>query len=146
MARLEYRLVDDTGQFPVIYYYDDIEKTEIAARFACDYFIKSGITYEKTSAAVETDCYVIYVKKADVPDDLPQPANNNNKLQLELRQYMDNSSYYPIVTTLYMKNNLDVLLYLQSDYVYWLGQEWQKTSAEIDEDRKTYILYAIPIN
>ncbi|HWR42077.1 hypothetical protein [Sporomusa sp.] len=147
MARLEYRLFDEIEGFPVLYYYDGIEQTEIAARLACDYFVKEAVTYEKTSGAVEADRYVIYVKKAVVQDEsLPQPPNNGGKLRLELRQYVENSSYYPVITTLDMKSNLEMLLYLQSDFVYWLGQEWQKTSAEIDEDRKVYIFYAIPAN
>lgn len=147
MARLEYRLCNETEGFPVLYYYDGIEQTEIAARLACDYFVKGTVTYEKTSGAVEADRYVIYVKKAAIEEEsLPQPHNHGGKLRLELRQYIENSNYYPVITTLNMKSNLEVLLYLQSDFVYWLGQEWQKSSTEIDEDRKVYIFYAIPAN
>lgn len=147
MARLEYRLLNKTEDFPVLFYYEDIDQSEIAARFACDYFVKSGITYEKTSAAVEAGCYIVYIKKANLEEEnLPQSNNNTQKIRLELRQYNENSNYFPVITTFNMKSNLEVLLYLQSDFIYWLGQEWKKTSAEIDEDRKVYVFYAVPTN
>jgi len=69
--------------------------SEIAARLACDYFVKDAVTYEKTSSAREFTTYVIYVKRAEVRDNsLPQPPNTSNTLRLELRQFLDNSSYY----------------------------------------------------
>lgn len=64
MAKLEYRLLDETNNFPVLFYYADIDKAEIAARFACDNFIRDGVVYEKTSCAVELITYVIYLQKS----------------------------------------------------------------------------------
>lgn len=147
MAKLEYRLLSEVEGYPILYYYENIDYSEIAARLACDYFVKDAVTYEKTSGAREITTYIIYVKKAEVQDNsLPQPPNTSNILRLELRQFLENSSYYPEVAVFEPKNNLDALLYLQSDFLYWLGQEWQKTSAELDEDRKVYIVYATPMN
>ncbi|SMC50505.1 hypothetical protein [Sporomusa malonica] len=146
MPKLEYRMLNESEGYPILYYYDSMDRTEIAIRLACDYFVKDGVTYEKTSGAIEAGCYVIYVKKAEEQDNsLPQLPNPSGKLRLELRQYVQNSSYFPEVAVFELKDNLDALLYLQSDFLYWLGQEWQKTSAEIDEDRKVYIFYATTV-
>lgn len=144
MARLEYRLFDESKNFPLRYYYDNIDATEIAIRFVCDYFIKDGITYEKTSCAAETPTYKIYVQEAQQQDWLENspPIKTSNKLRVELRQYVENAAYFPLIHVFEMTNNIEMLLFLQSDYVYWLGQEWQKTSAEIDEDSKIYVYYA----
>ncbi len=146
MARLEYRLVDTEQAFPLLYYYDDIHITEIAARFACDYFVKAGITYEKTSCASLPPTYTVYVKKTDQQDwmDNPPYMKSGEGLKLELRQFLEHSSYFPEIHVFEIKQNVELLLLLQSDYLYWLGQEWEKTSTEIDEDRKRYVYYAVP--
>ena len=70
MPKLEYRLLDEAGGYPVLYYYQEMDAAEIAARFICDKFIKDGVVYERTSCACETLTYVIYVQetgKADKP-------------------------------------------------------------------------------
>ncbi|MBP1765863.1 MAG: hypothetical protein H6Q65_2921 [Firmicutes bacterium] len=148
MARLEYRQMDENQTFPLLYYYEDIDLTEIAARFACDYFVKAGVTYEKTSCASQPPLYTIYVQQAEQQDWLDSgPSIRSGKgLRLELRQFLDNTAYFPEIHVFEISNNRELLLLLQSDYLYWLGQEWQKTSAEIDEDRQVYVYYAIPAN
>lgn len=146
MARLEYRLLEEANNYPLLYYYADIDRTEIAARLACDYFVKDAVTYEKTSGAMDINTYVIYVQKAEIQDNISAtPPGKNSKLRLELRQFIENSSYYPEIAVFEPKDNLEALLYLQCDFHYWLGQEWRKTSAELDEDRKVYIIYASPM-
>lgn len=143
MSRLEYRLFDHSQEFPLLYFYDDIESAEIAARFACDYFVKDKVTYEKTSCAASELAYIIYIKRAeDQGWQEDSVLSKQNGLRLELRQYQDNAEYYPIVHTFQYGANIDILLQLQSDFVYWLGQEWQKSSVELDEDRKVYVYYA----
>lgn len=146
MARLEYRLLDEIKNFPLRYYYDNMGATEIAIRFACDYFIKDGVSYEKTSCAAEPPVYKIYVQEAQQQDWLENYSSTktSNRLRVELRQYVENTAYFPLIHVFEMANNAELLLFLQSDYVYWLGQEWQKSSAEIDEDSKIYVYYAVP--
>lgn len=146
MPRLEYRLLDDAGRYPVLYYYQDIDETEIAARFVCDYFVKENILYEKQSCSLEPLVYVIYVKKISqeitvLPDDAQQPKEN---IRVEVRHFREYVTECPLVFTYELRENKEVMLYLQSDYFIWGGQEWQKTSAEIDEDRKVYVIYAQP--
>lgn len=145
MARLEYRLLNESNNFPLRYYYENIDATEIAIRFVCDYFVKDGITYEKTSCAAEPLVYKIYMQEAQQQDWLENSSlvKTNNKLRVELRQYVENAAYFPLIHVFEMDNNVELLLFLQSDYVYWLGQEWQKSSTEIDEDSKIYVYYAV---
>ena len=43
-----------------------------------------------------------------------------------------------------MTNHIDVLSMIGSVYTYYQGMEWKRDSAEIDEDRKVYVLYVTP--
>ncbi len=144
--RLEYRLLDEGNSYPVLYFYDNIEEGEIALRFACDYFIKDNMTFEKTSNSVELEGYVVYVQKKEEPS--CSDDNSNFTLDagiwVELREYRQGVSGYPLVHTFKFTDYLTALLHLQSDFIYFMGREWQKSSAEIDEDRRVYVIYAQP--
>lgn len=144
MARLEYRLLAATGQYPVLFYYQDIDETEIAARFVCDYFVKDAMLYERKSNATELLTYIIYIKK--VEEELVPHENNvaqhRKNIRIEVRHFREDAEEYQLVFTYELKHNKETLLYLQSDYFMWSGQEWQKTSTELDEDRKVYVIYA----
>ena len=148
MARLEYRLFDEERGFPLLYYYDFIDKDEVSLRFACDYFVKDRVVYEKTSCTIEPRAYVIYVKTAEDEQafaggsELP---GYRDGIRIELREYKSDTSHYPVVHVFRFQDDDDALLLLQSDYVQWNGVEWGKTSAEVDEDRKVYVYYAEPV-
>jgi len=145
MARLEYRLLDEPNGYPVLFYYDPINKDEILLRFACDYFVKGHLVYEKTSCAVEGDRYVIYVQRSSeeqAVDYLQTAAPRWGSLRMELREYREGTCEYPLLHTYYFRDEDDALLHLLSDYLYWNGQEWEKTSSEVDEDRQVYVYYA----
>jgi hypothetical protein len=145
MSRLEYRLLDEARQYPLLYFYAEIEKAEIALRNACDYFVKDGTEYEKTSCAIEHTLYIIYVKAADGERALDSDQGRTTAwsgIRLELRAYRENAIHYEIVQTFDFSAKEDLLLYLQSDFLFLQGKEWEKTSAEIDEDRKVYVYYA----
>lgn len=149
MARLEYRLFAEGGEtFPVLYDYGQIGRDEVALRFACDYFVKGGRVYEKTSCAVESDGYVIYVKEAEEERAIPwsrPDARGPRGICMELREFKEGVADYRLVETFRFPNTLEAMLHVQADYVYSEGREWQRTSAEIDEDRETYVFYAIPM-
>jgi hypothetical protein len=145
MARLEYRLLDEANGYPVLYYYDHIDKDEITLRFACDYFVKGHLVYEKTSCAVEADRYVIYVQRSreeQAIDFTHTAAARWGSIRMELREYRDGTHDYPLVHTYYFKDDDDAVLHLLSDFLYWKGCEWEKTSTEVDEDRQVYVYYA----
>lgn len=147
MPRLEYRLFDEQRGFPLLVEYNFIDKDEVSLRFACDYFVKDGVVYEKTSCAIEPRTYVIYVTVAEGEQasanrtDMPDLRGG---IRIELREYSESASYYPVVHLFRFQDDDDALLYLQSDYLEWNGVEWAKTSAEVDEDRKVYVYYAKP--
>ncbi|NHN33414.1 hypothetical protein [Paenibacillus agricola] len=146
MARLEYRLFGEGNTFPVLYYYDRIDLDEVSMRFACDYFIKEGTVYEKTSCAAEVDGYVIYVKRS--LEEKPAPwgsprQGKSNGLSLELREFSEYTADYKLIHTFVFQKSLEMLLRLQANYVYREGVEWSRTSTEIDEDRETYVYYAV---
>lgn len=146
MARLEYRLYQEGGEFPLLYYYDRMGREESALRFACDYFVKEGVVYEKTSCAVEDSCYVIYVKQANDERTMPwgSPRTNGmHGLTLELREFKKFGADYRLVHTFVLPDSLEAMLYLQANYLYAEGKEWYKTSVEIDEDRETFVYYAV---
>ena len=146
LKRLEYRLLDESKDYPILYYFLDMDELEVAARFACDYFVKEGVLYEKSSCAMEVLSCVIYVTK--IEEDITRYNENIRQTEkyiwLEIRHFIEEAEIYPLVFTYELRENKEVLLYLQSDYFIWSGQEWQKTSSEIDEDRKVYVLYAKP--
>lgn len=147
MARLEYRLLDEANHFPVLYYYDQIDKDEISLRFACDYFVKGGVVYEKSSAAIEPAAYVIYVKPSAEEKVVPYTDAASlrwARVQIEVRHYQEHTSHYPLVQLFQFTDDDDALLHLQSDYLMLQGKEWEKTSTEVDEDRKVYVYYARP--
>ncbi|WP_371362169.1 hypothetical protein [Sporomusa rhizae] len=145
MTRLEYRLLDDRGQYPVLYYYQNIDETEIAARFACDYFVKDAVVYERQSCAMEPLTYVVYVKKSQEVENDNTAEQHRKDIRIEIRHFRTEAEVYPLLFTYVVKQNKEALLYLQCDYFIWSGREWQKTSAELDEDRMVYVIYAKPV-
>lgn len=147
MARLEYRLLDEAKGYPVLFYYDRVNKDEVSLRFACDYLVKGHIVYEKTSCAIESGCYVIYVKPSveeHAVDYMEAVSARWGSIQIEMREYKEDARLYPLVHTFYFKDDDDALLHLQSDYLNLNGREWEKTSTEVDEDRHVYVYYAKP--
>lgn len=148
MARLEYRAMDVNRGFPILYYYDSIDKDEVLMRFACDYFVKDGIVYEKTSTVAEVSAYIIYVLPAEdeqvVDTETAAATGSNWKIRLEMREFQEDTANYPLLHTFEFADPYEALLHLHSDRLFLNGREWEKTSAEIDEDRKVYVYYAKP--
>jgi len=144
MAKLEYRLFDEENDYPALYHYNSIPKDEIVVRFLCDYFIKDGVVYEKTSNAIEPPLHIIYVNKAN--DEIPIPKHHRSKvgmgfIVMEIREYRDDALEYPILQNLELSNLMDIAIIGQCTYLTLEGVEWEQTSLEVDEDRQTYVLY-----
>ena len=146
MAKLEYRLFDEENGYPALYHYDSIPRDEIVTRFLCDYFIKDGVVYEKTSNAIEQPLHVIYVKRADDEIPIPIPMNRRSTvgmgfIVLEVREYREDAKEYPIIQNLELSDLTDMAIIGQCNYLTLEGVEWEQTSLEVDEDRQTYVLY-----
>lgn len=144
MEKLEYRLLDEAKGYPSLYHYPSIPKEEVVVRFLCDYLIKDGVVYEKTSNAVEASLYVIYVKVAK--EEKPIPSSRRTKvgmgfIVMEVRLFSEDASEYPIIANLEFNNLIELALLAQCNYLMLDAQEWEQTSFEVDEDRQTYVLY-----
>ncbi|HZG84965.1 hypothetical protein [Paenibacillus sp.] len=147
MARLEYRLSHATDESPLLYVYNYIDKDEISMRFACDYYVKEGVVYEKLSAAFVRGLYVIYVRVAAEENAAAPDAAGGSALgpgiRVELRHFREEADVYPLLHTFRFADDDDALLLLQTDVVEWNGREWTKSSTEVDEDRGVYVYYAM---
>ncbi len=144
MARLVYRLADEQRGHPQLYHYSRITKDEIMLRFACDYYVKDGVVYEKSYCRTEPDGYVIYVEEA-VEESAAQPEAASSSwrgIRVELRQYEEHASFSPLIRIFDYSEEETVLLLLLSDVCTVNGTVWEKVSTEIDEDRKLYVYYA----
>ena len=144
MPRFEYRLNDSSKKYPVVYYYEAMDEVEAAMRIICDYFVKEGRTYLKTHSSVEPPNIVIYVEEAD--DDPAEADNAQNKLlpggiAVEVREYLEGAAEYPLVHQFGFVSQIQAVSYLIADSMVLFGQKWEKTSTEIDEDRRAYVYY-----
>ncbi len=139
---LEYRLQKSKDEFIPIYHYPDIELQQILARRECEFFIKDGITYKQLSSAIENNLFVVYVEKYE-EDPIIEPDPQQAGLLLEIRE-LNPQKDHPLIYTQQAMNHLEVLCILGSIYTYYNGREWERDSAEIDEDRKVYVLYVTP--
>jgi hypothetical protein len=144
MPRLEYRLNNKVQNYPIVYYYESMDDVEAAMRFICDYFVKEGKTYLKTASAVEPPNFVIYVEA--VEEDVAEEGNAKNQLlpkgiAVEVREYQEGAPNYPVIHQFGFDSQVQAFSYLLADTMILFGQEWEKTSAEIDEDRQAYVYY-----
>ena len=141
-AMLEYRLQKGKDKFEPIYYYTNIDLPQILTRRECEFFIKEGKTYKQLSSAIEDELFVIYVELCEeTPMEMQELSCEGIKLEIrELNTYKN----HPLITFEYMANHLDILSMIGSIYTYIEDKEWERDSAEIDEDRGVYVLYVTP--
>lgn len=145
MVQLEYRLFDEQKGFPALYHFKSIPKEEVIVRFLCDYLVKDGVVYEKTSNAIEAPLHVIYVKLSKEEKPLLSARRSiveMGYIVLEIREFREDSNDYPIISNMEFRTLTDLALLAQSNYFMLEGVEWEKTSFEVDEDRQRYVLYA----
>ncbi|RAK18934.1 hypothetical protein B0I26_108109 [Anoxybacillus vitaminiphilus] len=141
MARLEYRLLLDHEKYELLYFYGNIDLEQIIARRECEFFVKEGVTYKQLSSALEKGTFIIYVEKYG--DGIKEDEVDDNGLLLEVRELNANENY-PLITTLKLYTHLEVMSYIGSSFTYFHGKEWLRDSAEINEDRRLYVLYVTP--
>ena len=144
MPRFEYRLNDVAQDYPILYFYENMDEVEAAMRFVCDYFVKDGKTWLKNASAVSGMEYVMYME--EVPTDSAESGNRAQKalpsgIAVEVREYREGAVDYPLVHQFGFNSQLQALAYLLADTVMLFGQEWEKTSTEVDEDRQAYVYY-----
>jgi hypothetical protein len=137
--KLEYRLNDERSNYPALFHYEFSEPSEIFSRRLCDYFIKDKKVYRKTSTSLEEKYYVIYVEN-DSEEYIFEDAEMYKHVTLEVRDYKENS-ISPLIYTYDLYSHEEALSLLGNDYLWIHNEEYEKISAEIDEDRSTYVLY-----
>ena len=144
MPRFEYRLNDAAQDYPILYFYENMDEVETAMRFVCDYFVKDGKTWLKNASAVSGMEYVMYME--EVPTDSAEAGNRAQKalpsgIAVEVREYREGALDYPLIHQFAFNSQLQALAHLLADTLMLFGQEWEKTSTEVDEDRQAYIYY-----
>jgi hypothetical protein len=144
MPRFEYRLNDAAQDYPILYFYESMDDLEAAMRFACDYFVKEGKTWLKTASAAEDSKLVMYVET--VADDAAEDGNATKRalpggIAIEVREYREGAAEYPLIHQFGFNSQAQVVAHLLADTMILSGQEWEKTSTEIDEDRQAYVYY-----
>ncbi|MCY8235042.1 hypothetical protein [Priestia endophytica] len=140
---LEYRLLKGE-EFEALYFYENIEIEQIIARRECEFFVKQGITYKQTSSALEGSLFIIYVEEYEKGEILNVDRASLDSLKLEIREYAPDQDH-PILKVEYFQNHLDVFCVIGSVYTYIEDVEWERDSAEIDEDRRIYSLYVTKV-
>jgi hypothetical protein len=147
MAVLEYRLMTGEEKFRTLATYDRIEKEEVLLRFACNYLVKGAKVYETVACGVEADLHLIYVKwnpEETVIDLRVVFAPDWEGIRVEVRRFHEKWTEYPLVSRMHFHDPLDAVLQLQSHFLHVKGEEWEKISSEVDENRKVYVIYAQP--
>lgn len=139
---LEYRLADSERNYPSIYHVSDIDSMEIFCRRNCEYFTLNGKVYENVGSAMEPTKYVIYLQ--EVSNEKPNPkAPILRKLGVEVRLFSEDGVYREL-DFLDCYTHQMVLGYLDNTYIYLGKTEYERTSAELDQDRRTFVMYVKP--
>ncbi len=136
---LEYRLRKGNDTFEAIYHYPNIELEQILARRECEFFVKEGVTYRQLSSAIEGNQFILYVEVYE-EEPLKDPLFPPEGLILEIRE-LNLRNNNPVLKIEHHDHHLDILSVIGSIYYYIDGAEWERDSAEIDEDRYVYIVY-----
>ncbi|WP_368658976.1 hypothetical protein AB3Z07_07565 [Metabacillus halosaccharovorans] len=139
--KLEYRLNDERNHYPAIYHYSFSDPYEIFCRRLCDFFIKEKKVYKRTSSSLEDEYYVIYVEE-ETDAYVFEQAESYTHVSLEVRKYNE-YSVSPLIFTYNLYSHEEALSLIGNDYLWIEEEEYEKISAEIDEDRSTYVLYMV---
>jgi hypothetical protein len=140
--KLEYRLDDETQNYPALWYYADITAAEATARMTCEFFVKAGETYAVSATTMDPDgTAVLYVKKEMYPNEGEE--RHFSHIGFEVRELRGRGS--GLLETKELWEHEEVLTTLHSDFIYIHQNgkflEFALDSREIDEDRRCYIYY-----
>ncbi|WLR51309.1 RNA helicase [Bacillus tianshenii] len=132
------------GRYEEFYHYpvDLISNDEIYARQLCEYFIKDGMQYKLVSNEMEEGSEILVIKKdGRAQSFLNEATYPPDQIHIEFRQYRQVGDM-PLLYTLKVETHWHVIRFLLKDVVDIpdVGQK-ERDSAEIDEDRKVYVIY-----
>ncbi|WP_110114733.1 hypothetical protein [Bacillus sp. CGMCC 1.16541] len=137
---LEYRLLKGNDEYVPLYHYEHIELEQILARRECEFYVKEGVTYKQRSSAIEENLHIIYVDEYEHSPKEEEDPESHHSIKVEVRE-LNTRKDHPALTTKYMRTHLEVLSFIGAVYTYVNRKEWERDSAEMDEDRRVYVLY-----
>lgn len=146
MEKIEYRYLKEDESFEPLYHYN-LDEIEAATRKLCEFYVKENTVYQVVSIALEPTLTVIYVKHFDWNKKFVDERTYYG-VSIEIRKF-SNYGDSPVIKVHENITHLEVLKYLQSDYIYiHLNEkkylEYKLMATEIDEERSTYVYYVEP--
>lgn len=137
--RLEYRLDDETADYPALWHYPDLTVSEVVCRMTCEYFIKDAQTYKVTLTMKDAKGdFIIFLEKENFEDEPGQ--KHFDYIGFEFREMFDGGTTRVIESRDLFVHD-DALAILHCDSIFIKGKEFHLDSREIDEDRKCYVYY-----
>jgi hypothetical protein len=118
-----------------------INKDEIYARQLCEFFIKDGKEFELYSNEMSHGEEVLVIQEKGPSVKFSNEKIYNEGIHLEVRQYR-NIGEMTLLHTFHLESHWEAIRYLLKDILEVPGYgQMARDSAEIDEDRKCYVLY-----
>jgi hypothetical protein len=131
------------SEYKALYEYptNAIEQDEIYARQLCEFFIKDGKEYElEANEMAEMDDLLI-VKEKGASKRFSDEKHYDSGIHLEVRQYKKMGEM-TLLKVIPLDTHWHAIRYLLKDVIDVPGLGTKaRDSAEIDEDRKCYVIY-----
>ncbi|MFD3447916.1 hypothetical protein ACFDTO_25315 [Microbacteriaceae bacterium 4G12] len=146
--KLTYYVKLSEQTYAPIYTYSEgsIDPNEIYARQLCEYLVINGIQYQLLSNEMKDEEEILIVEKLCQTTTLPDEyVYDQEGIHIEFREYQSPTNM-PLLYTLNLdpfgRAHWEAIRYLLKDYVDipTIGLR-KRDSAEIDEDRRCYVLY-----
>ncbi|WP_246625005.1 RNA helicase [Fictibacillus nanhaiensis] len=121
---------------------DNMHNDEKYARQLCEFFVSGQKEYELQSNEMMDDEEILIVKEIGPVKKFSEESSYKGRgIFIEFRQY-NNTGDMPLLHVQAMNSHWDVIRYLLKDVVHIPRQgQFQRDSAEIDEDRAVYVIY-----
>jgi len=149
MPKLLVRQWIEGSSLVIVNEYRNIPIEEILLRFSCDYWVKGQRVFQMAGRAMEGDTAIIDVEE-DVDEKVNQPglvfAPTWEGVRIEVRHYMEDVEEYPLIDRMQFADPRQAMAIFWSDRILLQDRRWVKTSTEVDENRKVYVLYVQPEN
>lgn len=122
-----------------------INHDEIYARQLCEFFIKDGREYELYSNEMSGDEEVLIIHEKGSAVKFTNEKTYPDGIHMEIRQYR-NIGEMTLLHTFNLETHWEAIRYLLKDVIEVPGYgQMARDSAELDEDRKCYVIYVTKI-
>ncbi|KAA0545278.1 RNA helicase [Bacillus sp. BGMRC 2118] len=146
MKTMVYYIQSGTSYIPFYEYSTStIEQDEIYARQLCEFFIKDGREYELYSNEMAGDEEVLIIQEKGAATKFSNEKTYPTGIHMEIRQYR-NIGEMTLLHTYQLNTHWEAIRYLLKDVIEVPGYgQMVRDSAEMDEDRKCYVVYVTNI-